>query len=101
MPDDLFHLFRYFLGFIVTVYATVVLLQDLWGWYVYLTGGDKYVSLLRQYLILHGLRLRFKTFWGDAIICLLLCAAFLVIWRAHGVVYDLEKRVQDVRRITK
>ena len=34
-------------------------------------------------MIVHGLRLRFRTFWGDVLICVLLCVAFLILWHAH------------------
>ena len=74
-----------------TVYFCVITAQSLYGWYVWLTGGDKYIGLVRQYIIVQGLRLRFKTFWGDVGICILLCVAFLVIGHAH-VVIDNEKR---------
>ncbi|MCC7349703.1 MAG: hypothetical protein IT446_03965 [Phycisphaerales bacterium] len=88
MPDiDFFEFFRYFLGTVVTIYATVVTLQSLWGWYVWLAGGDKYITLVRRYVIVQGLRLRFKTFWGDVIISLLLCIAFLIMWRLHVLIY--------------
>jgi hypothetical protein len=90
MPQiDFFNFFRYVLGTIVTVYATVVTLQSLWGWYVWLTGSDKYVGIVRRYIIVHGLRLKFKTFWGDVLICLLLCVAFLIMWHAHIEIYHL------------
>ncbi len=98
---DFFNLWRLLLGWVVTVYATVVTLQSLWGWYMWLTGSDKYVSMLRQYLIVHGLRLRFKTFWGDVIVCGLLCVVFLILWHAHGLIYDLDRIVQDVRRLPR
>ncbi len=99
MPQiDFFNFFRYFLGTVVTIYATVITLQSLWGWYVWLAGSDKYVSLIRRYVILQGLRLRFKTFWGDVIICLLLCIAFLILWRGHVLIYDLGYRIEDVQR---
>ncbi|HYO10294.1 MAG TPA: hypothetical protein VER17_15100 [Tepidisphaeraceae bacterium] len=97
---DFFILWRYLLGWVVTIYATVLTLQSLWGWYVWLIGGDRYISLVRQYLIVHGLRLRFKTFWGDVLICALLCVAFLIMWHAHGVIDDLGRRMNDVRRIS-
>lgn len=88
MPDiDFFEFFRYFLGTVVTIYATVVTLQSLWGWYVWLAGGDKYISLVRRYVIVQGLRLRFKTFWGDVIISILLCVAFLIMWWLHVLIY--------------
>ena len=90
---DLFNFFRIWLGWIVTIYATIITLQSLWGWYVWLAGSDKYMTLLRRYVILQGLRLRFRSFWGDVIICLLLCVAFLILWHAHHVMYDLRSRV--------
>ena len=103
MPDiDLFSFFRYWLGWIVTIYATIISLQSLWNWYVWLAGQDKYVGMLRRYLIVHGLRLRFKAFWGDVIICLLLSVAFLIMWRAHHLLYDVQQTMQSLRheRIT-
>jgi hypothetical protein len=102
VPDiDFFNFWRYLLGIIATIYATVVTAQSLWGWYVWLTGEDKYISIVRQYVIVHGLRLRFKTFWGDVLICLLLCVAFLILCHAHSLIYDLGDTLQDVRRIAQ
>ena len=90
MPQvDFFNFFRYGLSWIVTIYATVITLQSLWGWYVWLAGSDRYISLVRRYVIVQGLRLRFKTFWGDVIICLLLCVVFLILWHAHHVIYGI------------
>ena len=87
MPKlDFFNFFRYLLAIIATVYATVVTLQSMWQWLGWLSGQDKYVSLLRRYLIVHGLRLRFTAFWGDVIISILLCVVFLLTWRLHGMI---------------
>ncbi len=87
MPDvDYFQLFRWSLGTVVTIYATVITLQSLWGWYVWLAGSDKYMSLLRRYVILQGLRVRIRGFWGDVAISGLLCVAFLLMWRLHGLI---------------
>jgi hypothetical protein len=91
-----FDFFRWALGIIVTIYATIVTIQSLYGWVVWFSGSDKYVTILRRYLIIHGLRLRFKTFWGDVLVSLLLCVAFLIIWRAHVSIYDLGARLRDV-----
>ena len=102
MPDvDFFNFWRYLIGWIVTVYASVLTFQSLYGWYVWLSGGERYISIVRQYVIVHGLRLRFKTFWGDVLICLLLCVAFFVLWHAHGVIHDLGAKLNDVRRISQ
>jgi hypothetical protein len=83
---DPFQFFRLTVAWIATIYATVVTLQSLWGWVVYLSGEDKYLAIVRRYLIIHALRLRFKTFWGDVIICILLCVVFLLLYRLHGVI---------------
>ena len=85
MPNvDFFQFFRYTLGTIATIYATILTLQSMWSWIVWLSGQDKYISLVRRYVIVHGLRLRFKSFWGDVIVCLLLSVVFLMLWYAHG-----------------
>lgn len=97
MPEDPFDFFRWWLGTIVTIYATVITLQSLWGWYVWLAGSDKYVSLLRRYIMVQGLRLRFRAFWGDVIICVLLTVAFLMLWRAHALEHDLGQTLRYVR----
>ncbi len=95
MPDiDFFNFFRYLLGTIVTVYATVVTLQSARSWYDMLAGGDRYLSLARRYLVVHGLRLRVRAFWGDVIICLLLCVVFLIIWHAHYLIYDIGEKIR-------
>jgi hypothetical protein len=94
---DFFNFFRYLLGTIATVYATVITLQSAWGWLAWLSGSDKYTSLLRRYLIVHGLRLRFRAFWGDVIICLLLCVVFMLLWKAHQVLYVIGATLRDVR----
>src|SRR2546430_12437286 len=81
MPDiDFFAFFRFWLATIVTIYASIVTLQSFRNWTSWLAGDDKYSSLLRRYLLVHGLRLRFKSFWGDVLICGLLCIAFFIIW---------------------
>ncbi len=100
LPDDLFDFFRWWLGLVATVYATVVTLQSLWGWYVWLSTSDRYITILRRYILVHGLRLRFRTFWGDVIICALLCIVFLILWHAHNVIYDLDRILKDVRHLS-
>ncbi|MGH7213342.1 MAG: hypothetical protein ACREIT_00970 [Tepidisphaeraceae bacterium] len=87
MPDvDIFEFSRWLLAWAVTIYATVVTVQSLWGWYVWLMGSDRYISLVRRYVIVHGLRLRVKAFWGDVLVCVLLCVAFLIMWYMHGLI---------------
>jgi hypothetical protein len=97
MPD-LFDFFRYSLAWVVTIYASIITLQSLWGWYVWLAGSDKYVSLIRRYVIVHGLRLRIRAFGGDVVICLLLTVAFFLLWRAHGRVEQLRVALESLRQ---
>ena len=85
---DLFDFYRWLLCIVATVYTTVITVQSLWGWYVWLAGSDKYMSLLRRYVLLHGLRLRFRAFWGDVLISFLLCVAFLLLWQLHVTLFQ-------------
>ena len=85
---DLFNFFRWTLGWFVTIYASLVTYQSLKEWYLFLAGSDRYISVLRRYIIVQGLRLRFKTFWGDVLICLLRCVAFLLMWKMHYLIRD-------------
>ena len=92
MPSiDFFNFFRWALGTVASIYATIVTIQSLYSWYVYLGGRERYISLMRRYIIVHGLRLRFKSFWGDVLVCILLCVAFVLLMQAHQV---LEKTRQ-------
>ncbi len=97
MHVDFFDLFRWVLATIATVYATVITVQSTWTWYVWLCGNDKYISLARRYLIVHGLRLRVRTFGGDVLVCGLLCGAFLILWYAHVQVEHLGTTLADLR----
>ena len=95
---DFFDFFRYVLATVVTIYCTIITWQSLSGWYVFLTGGDKYVTLIRRYVIVQGLRLRFRTFWGDVVVCILLCVLFLCVCRAHWILTRVEQTLSDARQ---
>jgi hypothetical protein len=98
-PIDFFNFFRIGLGWVVTIYATIITLQSLWGWYVWLAGSDKYMSMLRRYLILHSLRLRIWKLGPDVLICVLLTVTFGILWHAHFVIDDLKMRVQAASNV--
>lgn len=90
MPEiDLFNFFRWGLSIVVTVYCTVIMAQQSYQWYVWLATNDRYIAMMRRYLIVHGLRLRFRTFWGDVLICLLLCIVFALLAVAHSILRDI------------
>jgi hypothetical protein len=90
MHIDFFDFFRYALGTVVTIYAIVITFQSLYGWYVYLSGQDRYISLVRRYVMLQGLRLRIKTFGGDVLICILLTVVWILLIRAHQLVARID-----------
>lgn len=102
MPD-LFDLFRWLLGIVVTVYATVVTFQWAWSWWIWLTrpqaGYERHFSVLRRYLVLHGLRLRLARFGGDLLVSIGLCIVFLLLFQAHIVVYDMPRTAQPPRHL--
>ena len=81
--DDPFDFFRFTLWVIVTIYASIITLQSVYGLVDMLSGREKYISMIRRYLVIHMLRLRFTTFWGDVLICLLLSGVLGIIWWLH------------------
>jgi len=99
---DFFNFFRIVLEIFVSVYATVVTMQSLYGWFVFLSGSDRHVSLMRQYVVLQGLRLRFRNFWGDVLVCIGLSIVLLMLWHAHRLVEGIDPFIyQHVIRLTK
>lgn len=90
MHVDFFDFFRWVLGTVVTIYATVVTAQSAYGWWVYLSSEGKYYSLVRRYVMLQGLRLRLTTFGGDTLVCVLLCVVWVLLFRAHSLVGQID-----------
>ncbi len=92
---DLFDLFRWLLGTVVTIYATVVLIQWAWGWWVWLSRPDaayeRHFAMLRRYLLVHGLRIRLTRFGSDLLVLVGLCIVFLLLFWAHLIVYDMPR----------
>jgi hypothetical protein len=95
---DFFNFFRYALGTVVTIYAALITIHWAAGWYKLLMREDRHTSLMRHYLIVSGLRIRLATFWADVLISLLLCVAFLLLWRAHWLIGDIGATLSDVHR---
>jgi len=96
MFNDPFHFFRWVLTIFVTVYASVLSLQIAYSYYVWLASRDKYMSLLRQYVIVQGLRLRARRFAGDALICILLTVALGCMFVAQ---FQLDHIQQTLRYV--
>jgi len=82
MPD-FYLIFRWLLFVFVTIYFCITFGQFLWTWYLWLWQRDRYIGMLRRYLIVHGLRVRVRAFWGDAVVCALLGVVFLLMWACH------------------
>ncbi len=98
MPDvDIFTFYRWLLAWVVTVYCTVLTIQWAWNWYVWLGSSDRYVKLLRRYLLVTALRMKFRTFWGELLICLLLTVAFFLMCKAQYTMSDTERVYNQAR----
>jgi hypothetical protein len=98
MHLDFFDFFRWVLGTVVTIYATVVTIQSVYGWWVYLRGEGKYISLVRRYIMLQGLRMRVRTFGGDVLICVMLVVVWILLLRAHQLVAQINsEHLSDAR----
>ena len=101
LDPDLLRLFSNLLAGLLWVYFAVVTIQSLWWWVAWLAGKDKYTSILRRYLVVHGLRLRLRSFVGDIVICILLCVAFFLIWTAQWKMYQIEDAVKKARQMDR
>ena len=94
---DLFDFFRLLLTLIVAIYSTLVTAQSALGWYNWLRQPQPHMATVRRYVAVAALRLRFRDFWLDCVVCLLLCVAFLILWHAHGMVHDIGKTLADAK----
>jgi hypothetical protein len=90
----LFDIFRWLVFIFVTVYFLVTTIQIAWSYWVWLSGSDRYTGLLRNYIIVQGLRTRVSSFWPDLLISALLCVAFVLMWRAHTIIGQIARTVQ-------
>lgn len=80
---DLFELWRLVLGILCTIYATVVTVQSLWHWGVYLSGGDRSTTLMRRYVIIQLLRLKPGRFTWELVQIGFWLVVLMVILRVH------------------
>ena len=99
MPDfDLFNFFRWVLGTVVTIYATVITVNWALGWHQYLSQPGRSISLLGRYLLIHGLRVRLLDFLGDLLICFLLCVTFVMLMYTHTILGQAYNTQSNVHR---
>lgn len=79
---DLFESWRLMLAVICGIYATVVTLRSLWEWLVYFAAPDRSTQLMKRYVVLHLLRLRWSRFSKQWLMIgfYLLALVFLLYW---------------------
>lgn len=80
---DLFELWRLVLGFLCTIYATVVTVQSLWSWCVYFSGADRSTTLMRRYVIVQLLRLKPGRFSWELVQIGFWLVVLIAILRVH------------------
>jgi hypothetical protein len=95
---DLFDFYRYALGTVVTIYATLITVQWAMGWYAWLKQPHRATTMLRRYLLISGLRLRVTDFGTDILVNILLCVLFVMLWHARGTMSDIQKTLSDGQR---
>ena len=64
---DLFEAWRFVLAVACTVYAAIVMLRWMSGWYDYLYASDRGRATLRRYAVVQLLRLRARRFLGEGL----------------------------------
>ncbi|MCG8404732.1 MAG: hypothetical protein MI923_05995 [Phycisphaerales bacterium] len=79
---DLFEVWRLALALVCGIYATVVTLRSLWGWLVYFMAPDRTTQLMKSYVVVQLLRLRWSRFTKEwvAIGFYSVCIVFLLYW---------------------
>ncbi len=65
---DLFEFYRFFLALLVCIYGTARLIAFIWRSSVVGTGGQLSSALLRRYVIVLLLRLRFRRFLYEFVV---------------------------------
>ncbi len=78
---DLFFFWRRVLVIACTIYALVRLIQAAWTWYVRLRGGERYMAIARQYLLIQLLRVSPRRFaWELLDLAVLTLVALALIY---------------------
>lgn len=78
---DLFMLYRRLLVIFCSIYAGIRLMQTIGRWFKFLAFPDRSRRLLRSYLFVHILRVRWRRFGPEYIqIGGLLCILTLIVW---------------------
>jgi hypothetical protein len=87
---DLFNFFRSWLGWVVAIYCSIVTARWLWDLLGYVRSTDRTIAMVRRYVAVQLLRIRWRGFWYDLLICVLLTVAFFLLWHAQNVMDEIE-----------
>lgn len=80
---DLFDFYRFLLSVLVGSYATVRLVTFIWRLQYIGFGDPRARGLLRQYLLIQMLRVRFRRFAWDLLQIALLLVVFILLLHRH------------------
>lgn len=80
---DLFFAFRYLLGVVCGIYATVRMVTSVWRWHQHLSPARRSAALARHYLVLHLLRIRVHRFTLELVQIVVLAAVFGYVVYLH------------------
>ncbi len=80
---DLFFIYRKLLVIFCTVYTAIRITQSLWRWLEYFYTPEKTRKLMRGYLAVQLLRVRWVKFWREYLQIVLLCGIILLLIHLH------------------
>ena len=76
-------MYRAMLAVLCTTYAVLVMARSLWGWVLYLSGGDRSKAVMRKYIAVLMLRLHFRPFARELAGIAFWSIALVIILRWH------------------
>lgn len=80
---DLFHFYRFVVVVVVTVYCLVRIASFVWWWCGFGRGASRVESLVRRYLHVLLLRLRWRRFLYELTVIGGLCVTLVLLLRLH------------------
>ncbi len=81
---DFFQFFRAMLAVACGIYALVVMARSLWSWALYLSGPERTTVLLRRYVLIQFLRLRWRPFVAESMQIVFWGGLLVVLLRMHA-----------------
>lgn len=94
MPElDPFHFYRFMLTVLVSVYTVSKLVMTIWQWQSFAPGASRTMGMLRVYVVVHLLRVRFSRFAWDVVFIVGLALLLYLLLRETWVYNALHREI--------